>query len=54
MSDKKLKAFQFIENHRAEMLSLWQELVSIESGSRNKAGVDRVAARLQDIITLKF
>lgn len=52
MSDKKLKAFQFIETHRAEMLSLWQELVSIESGSRNKAGVDRVAARLQEIITL--
>jgi Acetylornithine deacetylase/Succinyl-diaminopimelate desuccinylase and related deacylases len=49
MSVIKQRAFTFIENHRDEMLSLWQELVSIESGSPNKEGVDLVAARITEI-----
>lgn len=37
----------YIDAHRQEMLDLWEELVMIESGSEQKAGVDRVCARLQ-------
>ena len=43
----KEKVFGFIDAHREEMLSLWKELVEIESGSSHKAGVDAVAVRLQ-------
>lgn len=49
---KKKLAFDFIENHRSEMLSLWQELVSMESDSKNKESVDRVADRLRSLVTL--
>lgn len=48
----KQQAFEFVEKHRAEMLSLWQELVSIESDSKNKEGVDQVVDRLRALITL--
>jgi glutamate carboxypeptidase len=48
----KQQAFAYIENHRAEMLSLWEELVSIESGADNKAGVDLIASRIQNITAL--
>ena len=41
------KVFGFIDAHQEEMLSLWKELVEIESGSSHKAGVDAVAVRLQ-------
>ncbi len=44
---QKVEAFRFIDAHRDEMISLWQELVNMESGSSDKAGVDAVAARLQ-------
>lgn len=44
------KAFAFIDSHRQDMLALWQELVNMESGSRNKRGVDAVAARLRQVL----
>jgi len=50
MENQKTKAFQFIDAHREEMLTLWQELVSMESGSQNKPGIDAVAAKIQQVL----
>ena len=36
----------YVDAHREEMVSFWQEIVNMESGSQNKAGIDAVAARL--------
>ena len=36
----------YIEEHRDAMLDFWRQLVQIESGSANKAGVDAVARRV--------
>ena len=44
------KITDFIDGHREEMLSLWQELVNMESGSGNKAGIDAVSSRLQQVL----
>jgi glutamate carboxypeptidase len=44
------KAFAFIDSHREDMVALWQEIVNMESGSRNKRGVDAVAARLRKVL----
>ena len=46
----KQQAFDFIDRHREEMTALWAILVSHESGSADKAGVDRLAERLRDIL----
>lgn len=43
----KTNAFQFVEDHRQEMLDFWKEIVHMESESADKAGVDAVALRLQ-------
>ena len=40
----------YVDSHRDEMLSLWEEIVNMESGSQNKAGIDAVAARLQQVL----
>ena len=45
MDAVKTKAFQYIDAHREEMLALWQEMVNMESGSKDKPGIDAVAAR---------
>ena len=45
--ETKEKVFQFVDAHKDEMLALWKELVGIESGSDDKAGVDAVAVRLE-------
>ncbi|HWR39591.1 MAG TPA: M20 family metallopeptidase [Patescibacteria group bacterium] len=50
MKSQKEQAFQFIDEHREEMLSLWQELVNMESGSQHKAGIDAVAGRIQQVL----
>ena len=44
------KISDFIDGHREGMLSLWQELVNMESGSGNKAGIDAVSSRLQQVL----
>ncbi|MDD3689747.1 MAG: M20 family metallopeptidase [Synergistaceae bacterium] len=45
------KAFDFIEQNREKLLAFWEELVNMESGSRDKENVDlaaeRVAAELE-------
>lgn len=38
----------YIEEHRNVMMDFWRQLVQIESGSANKAGVDAVARRVQE------
>lgn len=40
----------YVDSHREEMVSLWQEIVNMESGSGYKAGIDAVAARLQQVM----
>ncbi len=50
MNSQKEQAFQFIDEHREEMLALWQELVNMESGSQNKPGIDAVAGRIQQVL----
>ena len=47
----KENAFAFIDAHRSEMLKMWEELVSIDSGSDYKPGVDKVVARVADVLT---
>lgn len=42
--------FSYIDEHRQEMLDLWRELVNMESGSTDKAGVDRVQTKLKDLL----
>lgn len=46
----KKAAFDYIETHKEEMVSLWRELVSIESPSNDKVGVDTVAARIKAVL----
>lgn len=50
MDRQKQQVFQFIDEHREEMLALWQELVSTESGSQHKPGIDAVAVRIQQVL----
>ncbi|HWR39585.1 MAG TPA: M20 family metallopeptidase [Patescibacteria group bacterium] len=50
MNDKKQKAFQFVDAHRDEMVSLWEEVVGIESGPHEKQGINKVADRFKQIL----
>ncbi|HWR43702.1 M20 family metallopeptidase [Sporomusa sp.] len=50
MNDKKQKAFQFVDEHRDEMVSLWEEVVSMESGPHEKQGINKVADRFKQIL----
>ncbi|MDR3349993.1 MAG: M20 family metallopeptidase [Acidaminococcales bacterium] len=43
----KEKAFQFIDGKKDEMVSLWRDLVNMESGSAYVEGVDAVANRVK-------
>lgn len=47
----KENAFAYIDAHRNEMLKMWEELVNIDSGSDYKPGVDKVVAKVADILT---
>ena len=38
--------FEHIESEKESLLAFWEELVNMESGSRDKENVDRVAARV--------
>lgn len=44
------KAFDFVDLHRNEMISLWEELVNTESGSSDKELVDNLAVKLKKVI----
>lgn len=50
MEDKELiaKAAQYIDGHKDGMLKLWERLVSTESGSADKEGVDMVCRMLEE------
>lgn len=50
MDQKKQAAFQFVDNHREEMVALWQEVVTMESGPHEKPGIDAVAARFKKVL----
>ena len=47
----KENAFAYIDAHRSEMLKMWEELVSIDSGADYKPGVDKVVAKVAGIFT---
>ena len=51
MEDRELivKTSAYIDCHREEMLSLWEKIVSIESGTPDKEGVDRVRCGLKGL-----
>ena len=50
MECKKEKVFQFIDEHREEMVNLWQEVVDMKSGPHEKAGIDVVGKRFQSVL----
>ncbi|MDU2066376.1 MAG: M20 family metallopeptidase [Sporomusaceae bacterium] len=50
MNQQKNAAFQFIDAHKEEMVALWQEVVSIESGPHEKPGINKVADRFSQIL----
>lgn len=47
MEDIRKQIAVYIDEHRDAMVDFWRQLVQIESGSANKAGVDAVARRVQ-------
>lgn len=47
----KEKCFSYIDSKREEMISLWEELVNIDSGSDYKDGVDTVINQVGDILS---
>ncbi len=50
MNNKKQQAFEFVDDHREEMISMWKEVVSMESGPHEKPGIDAVAAHFKKIL----
>lgn len=48
MEDIRKQIAVYIDGHRDAMIDFWRQLVQIESGSANKAGVDAVAHRAQE------
>lgn len=48
MEDIRKQIAVYIDGHRDAMIDFWRQLVQIESGSANKAGVDAVAYRVQE------
>lgn len=50
MMSVKEKCFSYIDTNREKMISLWQELVNIDSGSDYKEGVDTAINKVADIL----
>lgn len=50
MTNSRQKAFQFVDDHREEMVSLWKEVVMMEGGPHEKEGINQVAARFKSIL----
>ena len=48
--NKKQQAFQFVDQHREEMVELWRDVVMLESGPHEKAGIDAVAAKFGQVL----
>jgi len=47
---QKKKIFQYIDDHREEMLALWRDMVNLDSGSADKARVDAVQAMIRGVL----
>ncbi len=47
---QKQQAFDFVEQHREDMLALWELLVNHDSGSDDKAGIDALQEKLKKIL----
>ncbi|MDP3387527.1 MAG: M20 family metallopeptidase [Eubacteriales bacterium] len=41
---------QFIDGNRDNMMRMWEEFVKIETGSNDKAGIDQLAGRIEEIL----
>jgi len=50
MMNQKKMAFDFVDSHRDEMLSLWEELVNTESDTNNKELVDKLSDKVKVIL----
>lgn len=50
MNQKQQAAFDFVDQHREEMIELWKEVVTMEGGPHEKAGIDAVAGRFQSVL----
>ena len=50
MPSTKKTAFEFIDKHRTEMLSLWEDFVNTESPSADKGSVDRMAGKIAAVL----
>lgn len=50
MGKIKEEIINYINSNKEEMLSLWNDFVSIESGSDNKEGIDRIASIIKSIL----
>lgn len=46
----KNKIWQQIDDEKENMLQLWQELVNVDCGSGNKAGVDFIAQKIEAVL----
>ena len=53
MKNIKRLAFDFVDRHREEMTALWAVLVSHESGSSDKTGVDSLAEKIGNILKVE-
>lgn len=47
----KEKAFAYIDEHRSNMMKMWEDLVMMDSGSANKDQVDAIIAKVAGILT---
>ena len=47
---QKQEIFQYIDDHREEMMTLWHDLVNQESGSEYKEGIDKVQDKIKAIL----
>ena len=47
---KKQEVFQYIDDHREEMMELWRDLVNQESGSIYKEGIDKIQDKIKAIL----
>lgn len=50
MDEQMKNILNFVDANRQEMLELWKTLVSIESGSYNKKGIDTIVSKLKNIL----
>lgn len=47
---QKQEMFKFIDDHHEEMIDVWRDFVSHESGSANKTGIDQLQVKIKGIL----